>query len=183
MKKLFILIAFLLAISFTPQSYASDKISGRSATLAQVTTRQDDSVLSKDVRVTAVQNVLKKYNSILVDEAKYYVYYADKYGIDWRLLVSISGLESYFGKHYVPGSYNAYGWGGGYIYFESWEDGIDKISYALKKNYYDKGADTVSKIGPIYAESPHWTERVTYFMSQIDDEYTRLTTLSIAPQF
>lgn len=183
MKKLFILIAFLLAISFTPQSYASDKIAGRSATLSQDSTRQDDTKLSKDVRVTAIQNVLKKYDSILVGEAKHYVYYADKHGIDWRLLVSISGLESYFGARFVPGTYNAYGWGGGYIYFESWEEGIDKISYALKKNYYDKGANTVYKIGPIYAESPHWAERVTYFMSQIDEEYSRLTTLSIAPQF
>ncbi len=183
MKKLFILIAFLLAVSVTPTTFASEKIAGRSATLSIESKRQTDKNLSNDVRVTAVQNVLKKYDSILVPEAENFVYYADKHGIDWRLLVSISGLESYFGARYVQGSYNAYGWGGGYIYFESWEDGIDTISYALKTKYYDRGANTVEKIGPIYAENPHWAERISRFMTQIDKEYINLTTLAAAPQF
>ena len=182
MKKLFILIAFLLAVSITPQTYASENIAERSATLAQETTR-DDKDLSQDVRVAALQNVLKKYDSILVPEAENFVHYADKHGIDWRLLASISGLESGFGAQYVHGSYNAYGWGGGYLYFENWEDGINTISLALRKNYYDHGADTVAKIGPIYAASPYWSSRISSYIEEIDEEYINLTTLSAAPQF
>lgn len=182
MKKLFILIAFLLAVSITPQTYASEKIAGRSAQLT-TTTVSTENTISYDARVVAITNVLQKYDSLLVPEAKYFVYYADAHGIDWRLLVSIAGLESTFASRYVQGSYNAYGWGGGYIYFDSWENGIDSISRALRKNYYDRGANTVEKIGPIYAANPHWAQRINVFMNEIDEEYARITTLSVAPQF
>lgn len=185
MKKLFTLIAFLLAMTLTPQTYASENIAGQSATLVYDTVRHDID-LSQDVRVKALQNVLEKYNSILVPEAENFVYYADKYGIDWRLLVSIAGLESGYGSQYVHGSYNAYGWGGGYIYFSSWEEGIDSVSRSLRTRYYDRGADTVWKIGPIYAENPHWAQRINGLMGGIDKEYDRLTmlsTLSAPPRF
>lgn len=182
MKKIFYLILFLLTVSFTPEAFASEKIAGRSAQLVSTTVSTGKNI-SVDSRVIALRNVLEKYDSILVPEAENFVYYADKHGIDWRLLVSIAGLESTYASQYVPGSYNAYGWGGGYIYFENWETGIDSVSRALRTNYYNRGADTVEKIGPIYAANPHWAQRIRGFMAQIDQEYSRITTLSAAPQF
>ena len=182
MKKLFYLIVFVLVMSVTPDAMAAEKVAGRSAQLVYPTVSMEKNI-SRDSRVIALRNVLEQYNSVLAPEAENFVYYADKHGIDWRLLVSISGLESGFASQYVEGTYNAYGWGGGYIYFDSWENGIDSISYALRKNYYDRGADTVEKIGPIYAANPHWSQRIRGFMSRIDKEYSRVTTLSAAPQF
>jgi uncharacterized protein YycO len=182
MKKIFILIAFILAITITPKVHASEKISEHSATLT-TTVEPQVTNLEKDARVIVLEKIFKKYNSDLSGQAKYFVYYADKNGIDWQLLPAISGLESYFGTMYAPGTYNAYGWGGGYIYFESWEDGINQISVALRKNYYDSGLDTVYKIGPVYAEDPNWAVRVNNFKSEINQEYIRMTTLSVAPSF
>lgn len=183
MKKLFVLIAFLLAMSILPTpAEASEKIAGRSASLTSTLERQERD-LSSDMRVIALQNVFKKYNSVLVDSARDFVFYADKYGIDWRLLPSIAGNESYYATWYVGGSYNAYGWGGGYIYFEDWSDGINTISQNLQKNYYNRGATTLDTIGPIYAEDPLWSQKVGRYYDEIEAEYKKLTTLTVAPQF
>jgi hypothetical protein len=129
-----------------------------------------------DLRVKALERLFEKHNSPLAPYAKVYVETADKYGVDWRLLPAISGLESSFGVHQLSGSHNSYGWGGGRIYFDSYEDGIETIISSLKKRYYDRGADTVYKIAPIYAESKTWAPRVTSFMNQIDAEYAHLGT-------
>jgi hypothetical protein len=187
MKKILYLIIFLLSVTIVADASAAEKTAGRSAQLAVATvSNSTEKNISDDARVIAMRNVLIKYNSVLAPEAENFVYYADKHGIDWRLLVSISGLESGYASRYVQGSYNAYGWGGGYIYFDSWENGIDSISRSLRKNYYDRGADTIEKIGPIYAENPHWAERIYGFTARLDKEYSRITTLATltaAPQF
>lgn len=127
-----------------------------------------------DNRVKALESVFEKHNSPLLPYAKAYVDMADKYNVDWKLLPSISGLESSFGLHQMPGSHNSYGWGGGLIYFNSYEEGIQTITSTLRSNYYDRGADTVYKIAPIYAESPTWAPRVTRFMDEIESEYQKI---------
>lgn len=127
-----------------------------------------------DLRAKALQNVLEKRNSPLAPYAGYYVNAADRNGIDWRLLPAIAGLESSFGLRQMPGSHNSYGWGGGHIYFDSVEDGIDTILIAFKNKYAARGAKTVEQIGPIYAESPTWVPRVRSFMNKFEAEYARL---------
>ena len=136
-------------------------------------------IQNTDLRAKALENVFERNNSPLVPFASTYISIADKYGIDWRLLPAIAGLESSFGKRQMPNSHNSYGWGGGYIYFDSYEQGIEIVIASLKKRYYDRGADTVYKIAPIYAESPTWAPRVTIFMNQIEAEYARLETHSL----
>jgi len=171
MKNILLLVGFLIAASIYPQNAFAENHAGSSA---QLTAILSDSSHVSDRRVQALENVFKKYNSPLVGEAKHYVYYADKYNIDWKLLPAIAGLESTFAHAHIEGSHNAYGWGGGRIYYVSWEQGIDRISKALSERYYARGADTVYKIGPIYAESPTWAPRVTGFVNQIEAEYTKL---------
>ena len=148
------------------------------AQLAPIVTQDKNYAL--DVRTKAVRNIFKKYNSPLVDQAQFYVKYGDEYGVDWKLLPAISGLESSFGVYLMPGSYNGYGWGGGRIYFDSWEDGIRTINKALRERYIDRGATDVWSIGPIYAESPTWAIRVNGIMNEINEEYQKLSTLSLA---
>ena len=167
-------------MALLPQRADAAEVSHPSASLA--TTSKSVEVQAVDMRVTAVKNIFKRYNSPLVEYAGAYVKYADKHGVDWKLLPAISGLESSFGVHLMPGSYNAYGWGGGHIYFESWENGVDVINKALRANYMDKwGAKDVWEIGPIYAESPTWSVRVNFFMKQIDEEYQKLSTFAATP--
>lgn len=129
---------------------------------------------NSDMRVHALRNVLEKYDSPLAPFAKSYVDTADKYGMEWELLPAIAGLESSFGKHQLAGSYNSYGWGGGRLYFDSVDDGIETVLSALKNKYMARGATTVETIAPIYSESATWAPRVRRFMSEIDKEYARL---------
>jgi hypothetical protein len=129
---------------------------------------------NSDMRVVALKNVLEKYDSPLAPYAKSYIDIADKYGIEWELLPAIAGLESTFGKHQLAGSYNSYGWGGGRLYFDSVDDGIDTVLSALKNKYMARGATTVETIAPIYSESATWAPRVRHFMAEIDKEYARL---------
>jgi len=161
------------------QDVYAEEIRSSSAKLVNEVIGEKDYNL--DTRTKAVRNVFRKYNSPLVDQAVFYVKYADEFGVDWKLLPSIAGLESTFGRFLMPGSYNAYGWGGGYIYFESWEDGIRIINRALRQNYMNRGAQDVWSIGSIYAESPTWAERVSRFMEEINREYLKLSIFSVLP--
>lgn len=175
MKKFIILLVTL--IFFTSNVYQAQAQERTALPSAQLqTTIPVNGLLGADSRVVAIQKIFKKYNSPLGPYAPFYVEYADKYNIDWKLLPAISGLESYFGTMLIPGTYNAYGWGGGYIYFKSWEDGIAAVTKSLREDYMNKwGAKTVWDIGPIYAEAPHWSTRVSAFMDEISNEYVQLT--------
>jgi len=172
MKKIITIIVLILvtAVLSTGTANAYESTQTASAQLSSVAVSSN----SNDIRVKALERIFEKYNSPLIGEAGNYVSLADKNGVDWKLLPSIAGLESSFGKRLMPNSYNAYGWGGGHIYFDSWEDGIDTITKSLSERYYARGADTVWTIGPIYAESPTWAVRVNSFMNSIEKEYIEI---------
>ncbi len=173
MRLLILVVALLLATALFPTKIFANTYAASSAVLVSEFENQTS---EQDTRIVALENTLKKYDSPLAPYASVYVSEADKNGVDWRLLPSIAGLESTFGKHYIEGTYNVYGWGSGRIYFDSWEDGIATINASLKSRYIDRGATDVWKIGPIYAESPTWAQRVNFFMGKIDQEYLALVT-------
>lgn len=167
MKKLFLLFTIFLFVVKT-DAYAFEKASGSSAKIAI-----NKSDLSSDYRVSILRDYLNKYNSPLTDSADEFVLYADKYGLDYRLVAAISGVESTFGHQIPYNTYNAWGWGiygTNMYYFKSWEDGISTISKGLRTNYIDKwGAEDIYQIGKFYAASPTWAQRVIYFMNRIGD--------------
>jgi hypothetical protein len=114
----------------------------------------------------------RKYNSVLEHEAEVFVEVADEYGLDYRLLPAIAGIESTFCKQIIPGTYNCYGWGiygNNVIWFESYEDGIRKVAKGIHEGYVLRGADTPEKMAPIYTPPNHvkWLNSVRFFMNQI----------------
>lgn len=174
-KKLITGFILLLFFSFTSIAHAVDSVHEPSAMISQGgdTDASREALLKKRV----ISRVLSKYNSTLTDQADVFVDTAIKYDIDPYLVVSISGLESFFGRFMVPGNYNAWGWGGGYIGLESWENAITTISKALHERYYGRGAQTLADVGRIYAESPTWAVRVQFFIDQFYKEESRLQKL------
>lgn len=170
MKK-FITVLFLIAIAivYSAQSFAAERVSN-SATLkdtvvAQTGAASEAAFLKKKM---AIQRMLNKYDSPLAKSTDAYIDACKKYQLDCYLLPSIAGLESTFGKHVWPNSYNPVGWGGGLIMFNSWEDGIDTVGRGLRENYVNRGAITLYQIGHIYSESPTWAVRVNIFMTELN---------------
>lgn len=127
-----------------------------------------------DPRARVLHDYLSQFNSPLATYAQDFVDAADLHKIDWKLVPSIAGVESTFGK-FTPGSdlypsYNGWGWGvygDQAIYFKSWKEAIYTISEGLKKEYIDKGLLTPYQINPKYAASKTWGSRVDYFMKDI----------------
>ncbi|MCH7640982.1 glucosaminidase domain-containing protein [Patescibacteria group bacterium] len=165
MKK-YILSVLILPILFTltiNPVWADEYVVTQSATL-----KRDIVQTEYDYRVNVLTKYLSGHNSPLTDYAGLFIYTADKYGLDWRLIPAISGVESTFGKNIPSSSYNAYGWANGKYRFESWEDSIEVVSKALREKYIDRGASTLSKIARRYAASTAWEWKVRYFMNEID---------------
>jgi len=126
-------------------------------------------MVKPDSRARILAAFLKEYDSPLVPFTGEFVKAADAYGLDWRLVPAITGVESTFGKRIPYNSYNAYGWANGVYKFQSWEDSIWHVSKALREKYLDKGADTVWEIGRIYAPpSSTWAGKVNVLMAKIN---------------
>lgn len=144
----------------------SAKLARPSATL------KSEAVQVEDNRTEILEAYLTQYNSPFADQADVFVREADKYGLDWKFVAAISGIESTFGQRYPEGTYNAWGWGiygTNMHYFESWEDAIVTITSTLRTKYMNTwGADDVHEIGSYYAANPTWSQKVLYFMNQIE---------------
>lgn len=165
MKKviIYILITAILII-LSVSNINAEKVSESSASLKE---KFDESGF--DYRVENLRIFLEKYGSPLSEYSEEFVIYADINGLDYRLVPSISGVESTFGKHIPFKSFNAYGWANGEYVFTSWTDSIAHVSETLKISYIDKGAPTIAKIARRYAPpSVTWGNNVTFFVEKID---------------
>lgn len=149
-------------------------------------------VKKEDTRVTILRAYLDKKNSPLASHAEDFIEAADANGMDWKLVPAISGVESSFGR-FIPGghevaftSYNGWGWG---VYgtqalkFKSWRDGIFTVTEGLKKNYINKGLTTPMAMNRVYAASPTWGVKVSFFMedlSKFEKEYNQTSVASVS---
>ena len=172
----FVVMLFIAA----PHSYAFNE-AGSSATL-EPTVEQS----GPDNRAQILKGFLLEYDSPLAPYAEDFVESADNHNLDWRLVASIAGLESTFGKHIPYNSYNGWGWGvygDNVIRFNSWSEGIETISQGLRERYLkDKPESDPYFIGPTYAASPTWAQRVSYFMEKMEEYRLRnaKSTLALA---
>ena len=123
-----------------------------------------------DKQAEILSAYLSKHGSPLKYHAQDFVDAAKKYDLDWKLMPSIAGVESTFGK-FIPGGYNAWGWGvydTQAIYFNSWTEAIYTISKGLRENYINKGYNDPYSMNRIYAQSPRWGSRVIFFMADME---------------
>lgn len=134
--------------------------------------------LTIDPRILALNKFLSDYHSPMAPYAKSFVDSADKYGLDWRLVASISGVESAFGNITPTSSHNGWGWRGinansaGWSIFDTWADGIAEISKGLAQGY---GTSlTPFQIEPSYCPpcaegtAHSWANGVTNYMNELD---------------
>ena len=138
----------------------------------------DISVEAKeDERIKKVQVFLEKYNSPMAGSAHTFIEVADKYKMDYRLLPSIAGTESTFGKK-TPScaKFNAFGWTSttspcGFYRFTSFDDAIRLVGEKIAtKNYYAKFrvSGKVEDLSiPYNNGSKDWVFSVKFFMNKI----------------
>ncbi len=173
MKNLFTtaLLSFLLFITCPSlvagkEGLASTYLSDQSAVLKSTRTKEVD--WTEEGRFLELLSYLNRQNSPLADYSWFFIRQADFWGVDWRLLPAISGIESSFGRVMISGSHNAYGWGGGHIEFANWRESIDWVNWGLRTGYYDRGLVSPRDIGPVWAPpSTHWGRSVALIMTQI----------------
>ena len=168
MKPIAIFIVILMAALLPGPSYAFQNASNSSAKLVSEFGNN-----TPDEREEILKEFLLLYDSPLAPFAQDFVRNADNYQLDWRLVASIAGLESTFGKRIPYNSYNAWGWGiygDNVVRFNSWPEGIETISKGLRERYLkDFSESDPYVIGPTYAASPTWAQRVSFFMARIED--------------
>lgn len=169
MRKIVLTVLVLTTIFLIPRKIFADQIAGNSATISY-NASNDNNASDLFKKKLAIKRILSKNNSPLLDSVDDFMNTCIKYDLDCFLLPSITGLESSFGRFTWPESHNPFGWGGGYIMFDTWTQAIDAVGKGLKFNYINKGATTVNLIAPIYAESPTWAERVNLFMTKFESE-------------
>lgn len=102
---------------------------------------------------TAIDAWLRKKGSPLAGLGSSFVQSGSRYGVDPRLLVSISGAESSYGT-YGPSQkiHNPFGMGPG-INYQSYQAAIDAAAKNLGQNYIGKGLDTIPEIQQKWAPS------------------------------
>lgn len=163
MKKI-IIVCLILMLPFL---HLSRPVSAERLEQKIPDTQIESKQLSDKAQILA--QYLENYNSPLQYHAQDFIDAATVYGLDWKLLPSIAGVESTFGKQ-IPGGYNAWGWGvygTQAVYFNSWREGIFTIAKGLRENYLNKGLTDPYAINTVYAASPVWGGKVSYFMQDL----------------
>lgn len=132
---------------------------------------------TRDGRAVVMHAFLIEYNSPLAPYSDVIIAEADKHNLDWRILVSISGVESRFCKVYPAGTYNGWGWRGGpggtWQQFDGWEHAIKHLSTRLALGYHRP--DNPFEIEATYcppcgATGQHnWARAVSMYMSKLSE--------------
>src|SRR5215472_10913618 len=119
---------------------------------------------SSDSRLTALRAFFQKGACPAVQYAHDFIEAADRYALDWRLLPSISYVESTGGKS--ARNNNLFGWDSGKAQFSSPAAGIHEVGYRLATSalYRDKDLDGVLTT---YNPDASYAEKVKSVMRQI----------------
>jgi hypothetical protein len=121
-------------------------------------------VKQNDPRLSQLQKYFGDRDCPLRDSAKDFLLAADQNQLDWRLLPSISIIESSGGKYY--GNNNVFGWGSAKDKFPSVRAGIHYVAAQLGKSRRYKGKNIDSKL-QMYNPLPDYSHRVEAVMRAI----------------
>jgi hypothetical protein len=141
--------------------------------VGQVTARA--STAQHEQRLHKIERFFADRDCPLRDSAADFLEAADRNDLDWRLLPSISMVESSGGKDYRNN--NVFGWDSCRERFSSVGEGIHYVASQLanSKRYKDKNLDGKLRT---YNSNPDYTHRVKAFMSVMDPGERRLAVMN-----
>lgn len=119
---------------------------------------------SVDPRTLRLKKFLGHLQCPVAPLADEFVNAADDNHLDWRLLPSISVIESGGGKAYRNN--NIFGWNNGLSLFPSIRSGIREVAYKLGKSSLYRNRDAVAKLR-LYNPDPTYAGRVLAVMNRI----------------
>ncbi len=117
-----------------------------------------------DPRAVRLHQFLSKLKCPVRDMAEDFVRAADDNNLDWRLLPSISIIESGGGKAYKNN--NIMGWGNGDRIFPTIRAGIHQVAFKLGKSSLYRHRDTDGKLR-IYNPDEEYAPKVEAVMQRI----------------
>ncbi len=122
------------------------------------------SALPVDPRLICLQKFFAQANCPALQLADIFLEAADDYHLDWRLLPSLSFVETGGGKE--ARNNNLFGWDCGRAHFDSLAAGIHHVAFHLahRPPYRHKN---VAQILAIYNPHPEYAQKVTWVMRQI----------------
>ncbi len=154
-----------------PTAIISDN-SVDSAVVSTLLTPEEEAIRAE--RAAKIDALLEKYNSPLAGYGRKFVDEAEKNNIDWRLVVSISGIESTFARHSCKKATNSFlGYGSCKMSFKSADEAIERVSMSLGGNnpntahHYD-GKTTLQILRKYNSVIPTYPQKVTQIMKMID---------------
>jgi hypothetical protein len=130
-------------------------------------------IVTGDARPVIIDQYLKAHNSPMAPHADFLFEMAEKYGLDYRLMIAIAQCESNLCKKAPPESYNCWGFENGETKFLSWEQAIEQVAKTLKEEYLDKGLSTPEEIMAKYAppsveKGGPWAKCVNQFLEELE---------------
>lgn len=117
-----------------------------------------------DLRTVRLSRFLSKLHCPVSNLAEEFVHAADDNQIDWRLLPSISVIESGGGKAYRNN--NIFGWSNGNYMFASLRAGINEVAFKLGKSALYRNRDLRGKLH-LYNPDQSYAESVIAVMKRI----------------
>ncbi|MDQ2840484.1 MAG: hypothetical protein M3Y72_05485 [Acidobacteriota bacterium] len=135
----------------------------RAATAKSIPARTPASV-KPDARIARLRRFFSTLHCPVLSMAEDFVQAADNNHLDWRLLPSISVIESGGGKAYRNN--NIFGWNQGLQPFPSIRAGLDLVAYRLGNSSLYRNRDLVGKLH-LYNPDQSYAAKVIDVMNRI----------------
>ena len=148
---------FALPITMRPDKAAEVKPESAKPSASCPATR-------KDARTVRLERFFIRLHCPVRPLADEFVHAADDNHLDWRLLPSISVIESGGGKAYKNN--NIFGWANGEYLFPSIRSGIREVAYKLGRSPLYRNRDVIGKLR-IYNPNEGYVENVVMVMNRI----------------
>ncbi len=172
----------LFPASVSAQVLETTMIGGEAIVSSQVLVSPEKSKPKEDPRVLKIRAFFDARSLPAADYAEEFVFYADKYDIDWRLVPSIAMIESTgFKQACKKATFSGLGWGSCKINFSSFEHGIDIVAKNLSGNnpktesyYADKSVTEILNAYNPPTIRPDYVTIVTRTMRNIENQSIEL---------
>ncbi|HEY7307345.1 MAG TPA: hypothetical protein VH601_24690 [Bryobacteraceae bacterium] len=126
--------------------------------------RQPEKPVKPDPRTVRLQKFFAKLHCPVLNMSEDFVHAADDNHLDWRLLPSISVIESGGGKAYRNN--NLFGWDNGDQAFPTLRAGLNLVAYKLGKSPLYRDRDVAGKLR-IYNPDTTYPQKVMDVMNRI----------------